>query len=124
MFLKIMTFQREGLLKEYFIDIAHGSNNLQAFMLRVKGKASFLVEIHLVCRDADQQIVAELARTLENAQMADMEDVKCAEGDHAFHLISPPPDAAIDADGMVCFSAIGRKTPAISRDVCEAFQSP
>src|SRR5690554_2070825 len=79
-----LLFQR--LFNKYSIHATQSAHDLYAFFLQIYRLPALLADIERITGHSHNQPVTQGARTLQNAKVANMKDVKCSEGDNSFHM--------------------------------------
>ncbi len=80
--LDVLALPLQRLLDEGFVDAAQRLHDRQPGVERVDAGPALLGHVQLVGGDAHDQAVAQVPSPFQDGQMADVEHVERAEGDH------------------------------------------
>jgi hypothetical protein len=89
MFANVISLGFKRMLQESRIYTTQGGDQSQALRFRIYRCAALLADIQGIGGDPDGKVFAEFRRTLQNAQVADVEYIERAECNDALQIRGP-----------------------------------
>src|SRR6185295_19092482 len=78
----VVTLLFEALFEKHIVDCLDVGNDLEPFILPEHRVTTLLGKVEIVRRHSDYEPIIECRRAIKHPHVADVEYVKCAEGDH------------------------------------------